>query len=305
MVRQAGSVTLWVVGVLVLFAVLLSASLQFITRQSHATIIQEQEEQAFAAAEGGIHHALWLLNSGSQTIASLPGIVVDREPLTNSTGEVVARFSLRFEAPASDRVTVTATGSDEVQPDICQIIRAQIGPAASGGYAIADWEHLIEADCVPTSPGVGRLAAAPTAITLGSTHDAALTDAEPVHDYTFTVSAGDQIRLTVQSSTFTPRLTVTDAAGVVVAQYGEEWQLAHVRYEARLRQIQDSLTTFAGRGTDDGGCASSIYTACIPRDLEGSPLDAWWSPPADGTYQVEIGIVTGQVGDYRFETEKR
>lgn len=301
---QVGSVTLWVVVFLVIFAILLMASLQFANRQSHATIVQEQEEQAFAAAEGGVHQALWLLNSGTETTTSLEALVV-AEDVSNSAGEVVARYSLSFSDVTADQIRVESMGRDAEVPQVCQVIAALLRRAGSGGFVIETWEHSVSADCATPSGPVSAPLIVPIPITLGDTDPSrSLTASTPVQYYTFSGVAGNRIRLKARSSTFTPFLTLTDPTGVPIADAGQAFRLAHVRFEARVRQIQDNLLTSIG-WPGGGGCNSSLYNACIPSDIENpDPAISYFGLPQTGAYVLELRSTTPAVGAYTLETEK-
>lgn len=301
-----GSTTLWVVVFLVIFAVLLAASLQFITRQSHATIVQEQEEQAFAAAEAGLHHTLWLLNSGTATVASLSSTTIVNEPVTNSAGEVVARFSLTFSDVQPTSLTVTALGLDAVRADICQSVTGVISAAPAGGYVLSRWDHTITASC-PAGSGPGGATVTTFPITLINQFIAkALSAGEPIHRYVFSGASGDQVRFKVRSTLFTPLITLRDPAGVVIASAGHEWRLAHVRYEAALFRWQENLLAAVGvplTSLPSASCLSSIYVACIPRNIDDP--NQWYTLPADGLYQLDLVSSNLTFGSYTLETEKR
>ncbi len=309
---QRGSTTLWVVVFLVIFAVLLTASLQFVTRQSHATIVQEQEEQAFAAAEAGLHHVLWLLNSGTETITSLPGKTIVDEPMTNKEGEVVARFSITFSNATPQGIVVTAVGSDAVRADICQSINADIAATPAGGYIFTRWDHILSPVCATAAgsaavldPAGGRIIT--TSLSLQE-HNLTkpLEAAETVHRYIISVDPKDvpaDIRIKVSSNSFTPALSLKDPSGTEVAYAGQEWRLAHVRYEAAVRRWQENLTASIGRGLGGPTCDSSQYLACIPRDLESH--NTWFTLVSPGLYQLDITSVDTTRGTYTLKTEKR
>lgn len=294
---QAGSITLWVVVMLVIFAVLLTASLQFITRQSHATIIQEQEEQAFAAAEGGVHQTVWLLNSGAKTLSDLNTTTVADEPVANSNGDVVARFTLGFSGIDARGVTVLSTGRDEGQPRVCQIVQARVTRVDSGGFSITGWEHLVSTNCRPAPPvTTGGAAGSPVnPITLdNNNHSGQLQSSQIVHHYTFNAPAGTKFRFIAIGQNFTPTLKLQDSTGVVMAEAGFAHQLAHVRWTGMLYGLQESLrASLQNTGdTSPAGCGAAVYQACI-----------LWASTDAGPYYLELGSSTAKVGAFELKTE--
>lgn len=288
---EAGAITLWVVVFLVIFAIMLMASLQYVTRQSHETIIQEQEEQAFAAAEAGLHQALWLLNSGGQTPLNLAATEVDEE-VTNSTGEVLARYKLKFSDERDDHIRVESFGRDAAVPSVCQVVRADIDKVAAGGFVISSWEHAVSGACPTAGSAAARTVGLP-----GMANDA-LAAAGSVSYYQFAGQAGDKIRIMVQSTAFTPQLTLYAPSGTLLAEAGGAFRLAHVRLEARWRQIQDNLTAQLGR-VPTTGCSTSLYILCFPYDIND-----YFVLPQDGNYRLEISSTGSVVGQFRLETEK-
>lgn len=289
---EAGAITLWVVVFLVIFAIMLMASLQYVTRQSHETIIQEQEDQAFAAAEAGIHQALWLLNSGTETPLTLATTVVEND-VTNSTSEVLARYNLTFSDVRSDHIRVESFGRDAAAPQVCQVVRADIDQAAAGGFVISSWEHAVSGSC----PAVAGPAATKT-IVLGNKDNETLTAAKLVSRYQFSGQAGDKIRITVQGTGFTPQLSLFDPKGVLIAEAGGAYRLAHVRLAARLRQIQDNLTAQLG-GPSTKGCSNFLYHMCIPYDINN-----YFELLSDGIFRLEVSSTTLDLGDFELKTEK-
>lgn len=303
---QRGSATLWAVMFLVIFAVLLSASLQFITRQAHTTIVQEQEEQAFAAAEAGLHHVLWLLNSGTETIPSLSAKTIVHEPVINDAGDVVAHFSLTYSNLQPNGLTVASVGSDAGRVDICQSITGIVSAAPAGGYVLTQWDHTVTANC-PAPAGSGKSGGSIATFPINLINQLIpknLSAVEPSHRYVFSGSNGDLIRLKVRSTEFTPLITLKDPAGVVIASAGHEWRLAHVRYEATLRRWQDNLLAKTGAPLlAVPNCNSSVYLACIPRDIDD--LNEWYTLPVDGLYQLDLVSSNLILGSYSLETEKQ
>lgn len=286
--KEAGAITLWVVVFLVIFAVMLMASLQYVTRQSHATIIQEQEEQAFAAAEAGIHQALWLLNSGAQTSLSLVTTTVDQE-VKNSAGDVLARYNLTFSDERDDHIRVESLGRDAAVSSVCQVVRADIDKVSAGGFVISSWEHAVSGSCPATTT---------TTIALPGQVNDTLIGAGFVSYYQFSGQAGDKIRITVESTAFTPQLTLYDPNGDRLAEAGGAFRLAHVRLEARLRQIQDNLRAQLG-GPPTSGCSTNLYILCFPNNINDDfPL------PLDGIYRLEISSTGPAVGQFTLKTEK-
>lgn len=306
-----GSTTLWVVVFLVIFSVLLTASLQFINRQSHATIVQEQEDQAFAAAEAGIHHVLWLLNSGTQTISSLTRETIVNEPITNSTDEIVARFSITFSEVTASSVSVTSVGSDATRLDVCQSITADIQTTSAGGFVVSRWDNAVTPVCaaatVASSSAGDDIGVATATLALqDQTVVKPLTATEATHRYIISVLPVDvpvDVRIKVRSTSFTPTISLRDPSGVEVAYAGQEWSLAHVRYEATLRRWQESLSTSIRGGTRGPTCDSSQYLACIPADLETH--GTWFTLSSPGLYQLDVSSIDSTRGTYTLETDKR
>ncbi len=170
-----GSVMLLVMLMLILFVMIMAASVRFIARQSQQTVLQEQEEQAFEIADAGINYALWLLGEAGggftpqEIVANPPASATDHVVRT-ATGGTVGEFDLVFGPACSEWVQVRSFGYDQIKTELCQVIDAQINRFASGDLRITRWDHLVGYPCVSTytpapqptcAPGPGGGGSAP------------------------------------------------------------------------------------------------------------------------------------------------
>lgn len=144
-------------SLLLVFLIILGASVRAVSRQARETTNQVQEEQAFHLAEAGVQYTLWLLDpdGGGYLPAALPPVTA--HPVIDAAGKTVGTFFLVFSNGQPDSVTVTSIGKDAVIMNRCQTIVADIA-ASDGVYRVVSWDHLVSTGCtggpaLPSVPG--------------------------------------------------------------------------------------------------------------------------------------------------------
>lgn len=151
--RPQGSITLLVLVMFLVFVGIMTASLQFITRQSRQSTHHTQTRQAFAVADAGIEYAQWLLRSDGgnfspTTLADSPPASATDYPLSDERGALVGTFSLTFTEATLTTLTVTSRGHDATRPDSCEQIVATLTEQNPGEYLVTAWDHQLT--CPPT-----------------------------------------------------------------------------------------------------------------------------------------------------------
>ena len=140
---------LLVLMLLIVFIVMMSAILRYVIRQSHETIDQEQEEQAFNAADSGVSYVYWLLDpaggqNGMVDIGEITQTVRDEEDRAIGTftiGDINVDTS-------TNKITFSSTGRDINLPDRCQVIQVTMRPqAVDEPFIITDWDHQVGYPC--------------------------------------------------------------------------------------------------------------------------------------------------------------
>jgi len=159
---QRGGVMLLVLVLLIVFIVMMSATLRYVIRQSHETVDQEQEEQAFNAADAGISYALWLLNPNlhdpdinpfdiRQMAQNPHDTVVTNHPVQDDNGMLIGTFTfddLNSVQPGHNYMNFRSIGQDAVLTDRCQAIRATLREVVSGEpYVVVSWDHQVGYPC--------------------------------------------------------------------------------------------------------------------------------------------------------------
>lgn len=153
---QRGGVLVITLVILVVFLVMMVATVGLVNRQFHEIVGQEQEEQAFQISEAGVSYALWLLDNDLVDYKSPQGVtdyqVIDE---TKEPKEVLGTFDLTFETlsfvepigPAT--IKVKSIGEDAVLTKRKQTIEAVIQSDSDPEdpadqlevWRVIEWDH--------------------------------------------------------------------------------------------------------------------------------------------------------------------
>jgi hypothetical protein len=152
--RSTGSTTLFVLVLLLVTILILASLANLISRQSNAITDQEQEEQAFGAADAGVEYVKWLLTTG----VNVTDIVTWANPSSSehaaklqrtlSAGsDAISTFDVvQAKDNSSGGLSIRVHGQDSTRLDICQVIDATLCPS-SGGWATTQWQHYVTRNC--------------------------------------------------------------------------------------------------------------------------------------------------------------
>lgn len=145
--QSTGGITLMVLVLLVVFTVMMSAVLRYISRQSHDISVRQAALHAQSVAETGVARALWYLQPGGGNKAAT-------EVALNQASNKVSTTVLNTIFPATQSVNflefteyytgdkalaVRSLGARIGRPDTCQAVEANIHEMINGGYAITKW----------------------------------------------------------------------------------------------------------------------------------------------------------------------
>jgi hypothetical protein len=148
---EQGGVLLLVMVIMIVFIAMTTYTLRFVVRQSHETVNQEQEEQAFGAADSGVSYTLWLLNpSGGNydtgDIAALSAIT--DHPVTDNLGRQIGTFSLVDIVAGTRFLQLRSVGKDAVLSNKCQTIFVKLRQLELGEpYVVTQWDHQVGVSC--------------------------------------------------------------------------------------------------------------------------------------------------------------
>lgn len=143
-----------VLAMLLAFIIIFASSIQWIARQSRATVDQEQEEQAFGLADTGVNYTIWLLTPLPRGAGLAPSELLINPPaatenhaITGDDGAVLGFFSIDYLTSDADQITLTSVGWDAIRPDICQAVDATLKRFANGAFRVTSWHHRLKYDC--------------------------------------------------------------------------------------------------------------------------------------------------------------
>jgi len=139
---------LLVLIIMIVFVVMMTYTLRFIVRQSHETINQTQEEQAFGVADSGVSYAYWLLDpaGGNYIPATFPAII--DHVVTDDLGQQIGTFSFVDVATGTGFVQLRSIGKDASLVDKCQSIAIELRQLQAGEpYMITQWNHQVGSLC--------------------------------------------------------------------------------------------------------------------------------------------------------------
>ncbi|MDP3997965.1 MAG: hypothetical protein U1C49_00480 [Candidatus Andersenbacteria bacterium] len=138
---QRGGITLLVLVTMIVLAIIVAVSVQFISGQTSQLTNKKQEQQAFGLADAGVQYAIWLLaeNGGHKKPADLEGVHRD---IKGTDGQVMGFFDLSGVAVDSNgNITFTSTGKDIIKQNICQIVDVRLSINVEGDYKITGWNQ--------------------------------------------------------------------------------------------------------------------------------------------------------------------
>ena len=147
--QERGGVLLIVMVMMIVFVTMAAYALRFVVRQSHETINQEQEEQAFWIADSGVSYVAWLLdpsggNKAPGDILGLPSIT--NHVVTDDLGQTIGSFSLVdiVTVAGTNSIQLRSIGKDQVLTDRCQSIAVELRQLEVGGsYVVTQWNHQV------------------------------------------------------------------------------------------------------------------------------------------------------------------
>lgn len=145
--NQVGGVMLLVLMLMIVFIVIASATLRYVIRQSHETIDQEQEEQAFNAADSGVAYVYWLLDpAGGQKVPA--DIAETTRAVYDDSDAEIGTFTINDIITNTDEIEFTSTGRDTELTERCQVIKVRLRqPVDNERYILTDWDHLVGYPC--------------------------------------------------------------------------------------------------------------------------------------------------------------
>lgn len=149
-----GGVLLLVVMLMIVFIAMMTYTLRFVVRQSHETINQEQEEQAFWAADSGVSYALWLLDGGNKVpgdfttpLPSFTALITDHA-VTDDLGQQIGSFSLVDIVEVDSTLQLRSIGKDVNLSNRCQSIEVGLRQLQPGEpYVVTQWNHQVGYPC--------------------------------------------------------------------------------------------------------------------------------------------------------------
>lgn len=149
-IRKAGSVTVMVLVLLVVFIIIGSAIMQYIARQSHQTTDATNRARAFGLADAGVTYAQWLLDGEGgdklpeELLQSPPEGAINHN--VEAGGKIAGHFSTHFLAAAADTLQLRAVGRDNLRTDLCQVVLADIRQTNDGWKTIT-WDQQAGYPC--------------------------------------------------------------------------------------------------------------------------------------------------------------
>ena len=149
---EQGGVLILVLVLMIVFIVIATYSLRFIVRQSHEIINQENEEQAFWAADSGVSYAAWLLAPGGGNIS--PNQIVNADGITDhiitdDLGRMVGMFDLVDIVSGDQTIELRSVGFGTAAINSCQTIAAELRQLRAGDpYVITQWNHEVGEGCL-------------------------------------------------------------------------------------------------------------------------------------------------------------
>jgi len=231
---KRGSITLYVLIMMIVFVIITSATIQFVSRQSHQTTDQEQEEQAFALADAGVQYVLWLLtlaNPGPPIAGYSPADLTSNEDITaqltnhvitDADGVAIGKYSVNVVVEDTSTVHVKSIGRSTGRSDLCQVINATYKKPINDNFRLTAWDHEVGYNCPEQINGCDVINldvgdSIPNNLKESSctpiSHNAGVTTANPAHFYKISGNSDTDVQIEVASSNFTPHITLIDING--------------------------------------------------------------------------------------------
>jgi Tfp pilus assembly protein PilX len=144
--QEAGSILLLVLVLLLSFGIMFVAFARLVGLGSHQATVQEQDNQAFHAAEAGVNYALWYINQSGVDPNSL--VSVTDWPVRNPmTQEIIGEFDITYEVQSNGAETTIiglVAGRDPVLTTRTETIEVELWSSSSevGSFGIRRWQHL-------------------------------------------------------------------------------------------------------------------------------------------------------------------
>lgn len=149
--QQHGGILILTLMTLIVFALIATAIMGYLNRQTKATIRSTQVEQAFHAADAGVQYTQWLLNQTETTpeqLTAAPPSSTTSYPLTDANDTTIAHFNLTFYNASESQLSVLARGYDATLTTLCQTITATLSqPNPEEKFILTSWQHVLGTDC--------------------------------------------------------------------------------------------------------------------------------------------------------------
>lgn len=146
---QTGGIMLLVLMLLIVSITIMSATLRYVIRQSHETVDQEQEEQAFNIADSGVSYVLWLLDPGLTGGQNQPAdIGVINQAVYDNLGNQIGVFTIDNVVAGTGEISFGSIGRDLTLVDRCQVVKVELRQVEVGGqFILTDWDHQVGYPC--------------------------------------------------------------------------------------------------------------------------------------------------------------
>jgi len=288
-----GGITLLVLVFLIMFVVISSALLRFISLQSHDATNREQRERTFYFAESGAHYFEWILSATGPgkpvseviepvaKVSPLPGgqvryttgFTTYNHYLYDAVGDAIGEFFVNATKVNGNTVTVETVAYPNQQVDQCRSHSVDLQRLSDDTYGIVRLEELPQRDVVCPSL-INECAAQPLDVQ----------GRNAVLQLTSYLSADDCVPVNVFLGANSPSDHYSWRA--------DRFSQVHIFVESDDFQPFITLIQPNGTSLSSSSCPGYIQAACI-----GAHVYA--GAPVAGTYGVRVSSETAQQGEYK------
>lgn len=138
---------LLVLMIMIVFIAMTTFTLRYVVRQAHETVNQEQEEQAFWAADSGVSYTTWLLapSGGGYTPDQISGLgTISNHAVRDDLNQQIGSFSLVDIVSGTGIIELRSIGKDITLTNRCQSIAVQLRQLELGEpYVVTKWNHQV------------------------------------------------------------------------------------------------------------------------------------------------------------------
>lgn len=297
---ERGAITLFVVVMLLVFVIIMAASIQYISRQANQVTNSEIENQAIGIADTGVQYTLWLLDREGGNLT--PTDLIQNKPpetvnhaVADNNNKTLGSFTINYDGlDASGNLSLHSYGQVAIaDKDICQTIAATISPFIGGVYRITSWSHLPGNTCPGTVFGCTT-----QPLPFDVTHEGNLTGSDcvspgntlPADIYTFDGTANQVVQIDVTSFDFNPYLALLDPNNNQIVR--NDSTVPVPKALAALPFVGDLLNQFTAHADVSTCDYDPNLGACIAPDGNGYTL------PETGTYKLVVGTLDPTTGVY-------